>query len=304
MIVHPDIETRIKKYISQGMLNTIFYGGKGVGKHYLVLRMLNSINNDPFEKEKMRYWEDVGLRFYTTSTYIRFDAKECIRKKVNLAMIIEEIARTRDVCVNNNKVIYIRNFNYLSHQQECFRQLVEDTYLTCRYVFTCRNIDSVDPALNSRCFLIRVPSPSINTLKNFAYTELLTDSSSEIDELVYMCNSNLNTLKHLIMLKKKKNAKNNKKEDFPNIVQDMATLIKEELSQLTDLSELHSLAEKFHTSELCILDICKNMDNIENSICELQKYSSKTCASLYDTMLLFLYFAKNYNKNIHQSVVT
>ena len=76
-------------------------------------------------------------------------------KKANLSTIIEEIARTRDVSINNNKVIYIRNFNYLGNQQESFRQLVEDTYLTCRYVFTCRNIDSVDPALNSRCFLIK-----------------------------------------------------------------------------------------------------------------------------------------------------
>ena len=74
----------------------------------------------------------------------------------------------------------------------------------------------------------------------------------------------------------------------------MSNMIKEQLEQTTKFSNIHALAEKIHISELCLLDICKNMDNIDDFIEELQKYSSKISPSLYDTMLLFLYFSKTF----------
>ena len=129
--------------------------------------------------------------------------KECVRKKANLPKIIEEISRTRDISADSNKIIYIRYLNYLGDQQEAFRQLVEDTYLTCRYVFTCRNIDSVDPALNSRCFLIRVPSPCKKHMLSYT-NEVLPDVSLFLREkMVHESDGNLNTLIHLMMLHKK-----------------------------------------------------------------------------------------------------
>ena len=98
--IHPEIQNRLYQYISNGILNTIFYGGPGVGKHTLILNMFRSLNPNLKEKEKVQFWEETGVRIYSTSNYIRFDAKECVRKKANLPKIIEEITT---VCASDFK---------------------------------------------------------------------------------------------------------------------------------------------------------------------------------------------------------
>ena len=299
MKVHPEIENRITKYFSQGMLNTIFYGGRGVGKHTLVLRMLNSGKN---EKEKIRTWEDTGVRFYSTSSYIRFDAKECVRKKANLPKIIEEIGRTRDISADCSKIIYIRYLNYLGEQQEAFRQLVEDTYLTCRYVFTCRNIDSVDPALNSRCFLIRVPRPRSEKLLYFCRQLIPNGDMCLLKQMVNESEGNLNSLKHLTMLHKKI-SKRDGYETYNDIHLEVANSIQEKLVNATVVSTIHSLAEKYHYSELSILDICRRMNEMDNFVVKLQEYAAIMNPSLYDTILLFLNITKVCNKEMNYKKV-
>ncbi len=161
-------------------------------------------------------------------------------------------------------------------------------YLTCRYVFTCHNIDSVDPALNSRCFLIRITHPTKESLMIFTQNELSNAPLENIEQLVCMSKYNINTLKHLIMFYKKYT--HTKYTDFPNIVKDTALYIEKEMTNITNLSTVHSLAEKYHTSELCILDICKYMNHIDGTA--FQQYSSKLNPSLYDTILLFCHISK------------
>tara|TARA_Y100000389_G_scaffold194575_1_gene224782 strand:+ start:208 stop:1080 length:873 start_codon:yes stop_codon:yes gene_type:complete len=289
MTIHTNLENKAKKYVSHGLLNTIFHGPKGSGKHTLVLKMLNSLwSNTENEKEKCRQWENTGVNFYSTSTYIRFDARECMRKKTNLLKIIEEIGRTRDISGDTNKVIYIRYVNYLGDQQEAFRQLVEDSYLTCRYIFTCRNIDTIDPALNSRCFLIRVPSPSKETLIN--YIKILEPGFSiELCEsIAKISNGNLNSLKNLLMIQKK----NVSEINAVDVLSRVAIALQNSLRNALNLSSIYNIAEKYHYSEFVITDICMCMDNLEVFIKEIQNYSSLFSASLYDTIKLFMKISK------------
>jgi len=298
--VHPDIQERLTQYISNGILNTIFYGQPGVGKHTLILNMFKSLNQNLKEKEKIQFWEESCVRIYSTSTYIRFDAKECVRKKANLPKIIEEISRTRDISADSNKIIYIRYINYLGAQQEAFRQLVEDTHLTCRYVFTCRNIDTIDPALNSRCLLIRVPSPSVNSLIEFTNKYSIHRlTESETKKIISYSDKNINTLKHIIMLSNKMSKVDN--YEMYNILYKMVNDIITEISSTTKLATIQTLAEKYHYSELNILDLCKHMPHIHFFITHLQKYSSYQTPSLYDTSVLFLQISKIFNKNINIS---
>ena len=137
----------------------------------------------------------------------------------------------------------------------------------------------------------RVPSPSFETLSQFTEHELPEISDAERNNIITICGQNLNSLKHLIMLKKKLIAKKNG-DICPNIVKNMATMISQEMYNIDNLSEIHTMAERFHMSELCVVDICKHIPNIDACIIEVQKYSSKTCPSLYDTMLLFLDIAR------------
>ena len=295
--IHPEIQNRLYQYISNGILNTIFYGGPGVGKHTLILNMFRSLNPNLKEKEKVQFWEETGVRIYSTSNYIRFDAKECVRKKANLPKIIEEISRTRDISADSNKIIYIRYINYLGSQQEAFRQLVEDTHLTCRYVFTCRNIDTIDPALNSRCLLIRVPAPSNKSLIEFTNNHSIHSLKPDhIDTLISYSNKNLNTLKHIIMYTNKMLPTDNYK--LTNILSDMANTIINDLENTEKISKVQTLSEKYHYSELNILDLSKQMDKLDLFVQELQDYSSILNPSLYDTCILFLKIAQVYNKNM------
>ena len=305
MQIHKDIEDRLYKYISNGILNTIFYGSQGVGKHTLILKMFNSLNNGIIEKEKIQNLEENGIRIYSTSRYIRFDAKECVRKKANLPKIIEEISRTRDISGDSNthKIIYIRYINYLEDQQEAFRQLVEDTHLTCRFVFTCRNIDTVDPALNSRCLLVRVPGPPKEKLYEFTKSLIdcklpLYDSleNNYISKIVEISGNNLNSIKNITLLVNKMAYTNN--YELENITEMTAKYIVNELTKATKMCTIQSLAEKYHYSELSILDLCRKMDKKESFIKDIHIYSSIVHPSLYDTFILFLKITKTFNHNV------
>ena len=59
-----------------------------------------------------------------------------------------------------------------------------------------------------------------------------------------------------------------------------------------------SIAEKYHYSELPILDICRRMDEMSMFIIQLQKYAAIVSPSLYDTILLFLDIASLFNKGL------
>tara|TARA_Y100000389_G_scaffold37455_2_gene31801 strand:+ start:3044 stop:3970 length:927 start_codon:yes stop_codon:yes gene_type:complete len=301
MQIHKDIEEKLYKYISKGILNTIFYGPPGIGKHTLILKMLNRNNhgdgNITLEKEKVHRLDENGVRIYTTSKYIRFDAKECVLKKANLPKIIEEISSTRDISGDSNKIIYIRYINHLESQQEAFRQLVEDTYLTCRYVFTCRNIDTIDPALNSRCLLINVSHPSRDILSNYV-CNLMTDDNLKSEEIIIqileVSGVNLNTIKNVTMLVCKL-YRNKQIECCPDIVKEMSEYIENELTNAKKLSDIQHFAEKIHYSELSILDLCKKINKKHLFIRDFQKYSSILNPTLYDTFVLLLKLTKKMN---------
>ena len=80
---------------------------------------------------------------------------------------------------------------------------------------------------------------------------------------------------------------------------EVANSIQEKLANATNLSSIHSLAEKYHYSELSILDICRRMKNMDIFLVKLQKYAAILNPSLYDTILLFLNITKVCNKEMN-----
>lgn len=295
MSIHNELQSKLNQYFHKGLFNTIFYGGKGVGKHNLILNMLN-YGLEKNEIEKKRYWENSGLVFYSTSRYIRFDAKDCNKKNTNLVKIIEEISRTRNISDKYNKIIYIRYLNYLGTQQDSFRQLLEDTYSTCRYVFTCRNIDTIDKALHSRCLLVRVPSPSDDSLltllpSNITCTKL-------INKFCEISQGNISTFKHLILLYKKGSCDNTSMEEIDfDVYSTIAKKIQDELLSTQKMCKINNLAEKYHFSELSILDICQKMESISEISDFIRKYSVILNPTPFDTISLFVNIVNSQNKN-------
>jgi len=297
MTIHNELQSKLNQYFHKGLFNTIFYGSKGVGKHTLVLNMLNS-GLEKNEIEKKIYWEDSSLVFYSTSRYIRFDAKDCNKKNTNLVKIIEEISRTKNISDKYNKIIYIRYLNFLGAQQDAFRQLLEDTYSTCRYVFTCRNIDTIDKALHSRCLLVRVPSPSNDSLITLVPNEITC--SKLINNFLEISQGNISTFKHLILLYQKASCNNTSLENINfDIYSTIANKIQNELIHTDKLSKINKLAEKYHFSELSIIDICQKMENISEISEFIKNYSVILNPTSFDTIALFTNIVKIQNVNIN-----
>lgn len=280
-----EFESQINNYMRKGLLNTIFYGPCGSGKNTLVTRMLNSTGEkslkdiDDCEKEIHGYWNNEDISFYTTSKYIKFEGKQCIDKVSKLVRIIEEISETKNID-KNFKIIYIKNFNLLNEKQEILRQVVEDTFETCRFIFTVRNIDKVDKALFSRCMSIRIPCPSLDYFNLFIEEQLPNLTKKQKDELIDSSFRNLNTLKISILYFK----------DFKTICnanKNIADSILSDLSKSDTITDIHNLAEKYFTSEINILDVCRYL-NLNSEILDcLIEYSNLNSPSLYKLTIIF-----------------
>ena len=88
-----------------------------------------------------------------------------------------------------------------------------------------------------------------------------------IDTLISYSNKNLNTLKHIIMYTNKMLPTDNYK--LTNILSDMAnTIINDLENQIKYQSS--NVIEKYHYSELNILDLAKQMDKLDLFVQELK----------------------------------
>lgn len=278
-------ETNIRNYAKNGILNTIFYGPPGSGKDMLAIRMLNSMGStklldiDSCEIEQKGYWGDEDIPFYTTSNYIKFNGTECIGKVVKLVNIIEEISNTRNIS-KDIKIIYIKNLNCLQDKQEILRQVVEETFETCRFVFTVRNIDKVDPALNSRCMSIRVSSPNLSIFEKYIRNEIPHIPHNDINEIICSSMRNYSSLKIIVMYYKKFGV-------VCNVNREIALSILDDLENTTNIMSIHTLAERIFLSEINFLNVCKYFPLNKYFIQCAKNFSSTGGISLYNLIILF-----------------
>tara|TARA_Y100000389_G_scaffold203006_1_gene250068 strand:+ start:3044 stop:3946 length:903 start_codon:yes stop_codon:yes gene_type:complete len=282
------IEGRVLNYFKKGLLNTIFYGPPKSGKDSLIIRVINTLGKDTntlvsydeCEIERKGYMNDEVLPFYTTSRYIKFNGRDYIGKVTKLVEFIENISETRNVS-NDVKIIYIRNLNLLLDKQEILRQVVEDTFSTCRFIFTVRNIDQVDSALNSRCMSICIPSPSINSLKNFVHQKIPNICDKDCELMIESSMRNMNLLNIIIMYYERF-------DKISNANKDIAQNIECELNNCDNVSSINNLAERYFTSEVNLLNVCRYLKiDSEEDIIQMIKYGTHDTSSLYKLVLLF-----------------
>lgn len=292
-----DFESNIRNYVQNGILNTIFYGPPGSGKDTLVVRMLNSVGLnklkeiDDCETEMKGYSDDEELTFYTTSNYIKFNGIECSGKVVKLVKLIEEISNTRNISKDKDiKIIYIKNLNHLQDKQEILRQVVEDTFETCRFIFTVRNIDKVDRALNSRCMSIRVPSPSIVFFENYVISEIPHIIHGDITKIIKSSSRNYSSLKIIVMYYKKFGL-------VCNVNEELASSILEELTTTESIRDIHNLAERIFLSEINFLNVCRFLPLTPTIIKSSKDFSSSDSVSLYNLIILF------YNLSLEKKMI-
>ena len=106
MKFHPDVEEQTNVYSKKMLLNTLFYGPSGSGKHTLAMNLLKQLFG-VLGKPNEYVDEVLGIKYAVTSKYIMIDGYEWKQSKVSIAKCIEELTQTQHVFTGLYKVIYI-----------------------------------------------------------------------------------------------------------------------------------------------------------------------------------------------------
>jgi len=284
---HPDIHKQIQLYRNNGVfLNMLFYGPPGSGKHTLVIKLLEEFFGklgDAYEHND----EILGCKFYVSDHYIYIDGYDWKNSKVNVCKCIEEFTQTQHVNRGGHKVIYIRYIDVFYETQQELRQLVEDSYKECRFIFTTRSIDSVDASLVSRCIPICVPSPKEDVIVDWLKSEFDTIEPFRLKDIYKNSYANASIAYHMAIFNKECKKSENTNVLFANIIYKTVTTCRK-------ITEIHDLAEKFFRCNVSLSYVLREYmkkvpdDEKKESLCVIQKFTSQRTKSIFDIIELFL----------------
>ena len=102
MKFHPDVEEQTNVYSKKMLLNTLFYGPSGSGKHTLAMNLLKQLFG-VLGKPNEYVDEVLGIKYAVTSKYIMIDGYEWKQSKVSIAKCIEALKAKRDY----DEIIYM-----------------------------------------------------------------------------------------------------------------------------------------------------------------------------------------------------
>lgn len=292
MKFHLDVEEQTNVYSKKMLLNTLFYGPSGSGKHTLAMNLLKQLFG-VLGKPNEYVDEVLGIKYAVTSKYIMIDGYEWKQSKVSIAKCIEELTQTQHVFTGLYKVIYIRYIDVLFDSHQTLRQLIEDTYNECRYIFTSRSIDNIDPSLVSRCITMRVPAPSIEILSNWIKEKF--EIENDISELIAIhSQKNANLCYHMAALYKETGVVENMNYIFAKVIYDKVT-------STSSLGEIHELAEKYFRCNAHLAPILREylklvpFEKRKQNLYYIELYVSRKSKSIFDLLYLLMGLTKTMN---------
>ena len=240
------LDSTLKSYMQNGkLLNTIFFG---IGdKLTTISNMLNPDNEKCVETENL--WENIP--FYSTPKYIRFDCREFVKSRCEIVSVLEELSAMKNINSTTTKLFWVDNVDCI--EQNNFRQIIEDSYATSRFIFTCTNIDMIDPAIKSRCVLIHLKDMGKNK-----FIRMLDSMNVESPD------------QHL------------HDEIMKTLIDSKTVREIHELAEKIYISEI-DIVRMFHKIEI---------DDFSKFVCEIQKFAAIQRPSQYDIFLLFLKMKK------------
>lgn len=149
--IHYKIGYKLEIYLKNiNHNNIIVYGCENIGKSTLIRLLFKDIYGDTiYNKNECKY----------NNKYYYFDIL-MINNKNDFIDFIKKIINTYDH-INLVKYIILDHFDNLSLKyQNSLKIIIEKSYRSSKFIIITNNISKVIPPIKSRCFFIRIPSPS------------------------------------------------------------------------------------------------------------------------------------------------
>jgi len=266
--------TSLQKILENQITNVILYGNSGVGKTHAFQSIFG------FPTEKLVVTID-GDEYKENSKYLRFDGRTIANNKMNLADAISNITSTRNV-TNTKKVIFVKNFNLLSSDtQEQFREIIENNFDTAIFVITTSNINSIDSAIISRCFVQKIKQTN-EEMQSFMKSHGITNT--DVVREILKVSHNYNIIRTMIKIY-------NIKHELVDVNRILADELENEMKSCNDLNDLLKIVEKYFSFYLDMSQICKYIKSAD--IQDLIDYETSTKSFNDLTILLFKAFKRN-----------
>lgn len=154
-----------KKLKNISLQNFIIYGNHGSGKMTRVYCHLAKIFNESVYQTRLHIHsltKSIDVTYKASNYHIEISPGDYgSNDKTIICDFLGELASMANVITNDVKVFVIKNADKLSYKaQNALRNMLESTYKTARYIFTCTNINGVIEPLRSRFLLLRNPLPN------------------------------------------------------------------------------------------------------------------------------------------------
>ncbi|OAF71541.1 Replication factor C subunit 5, partial [Intoshia linei] len=181
MILHRNIHDKLKS-VAQDNCHLLFHGANGSGRHTLVKCLLRQIFGSQVEKVRIDSHEfktpsnkTVEIETVSSNHHIVVNPSEAgIHDRVVVQELIKTMAKSRTLNIGNSKkfnVVVINDAQTLSFSaQNAMRRTMERYMGTCRIFFVTNSLTMITSAVQSRCFIVRVPSPNQDEFR-----EILTE---------------------------------------------------------------------------------------------------------------------------------
>lgn len=206
--IHSDIANVLCKLAeNDNVPHLLFYGPPGSGKNTLIRSFLTELYGEGALKLKVENHEikvnpSKTIQFYTLNSIFHIQINPSLSGNDDKLVITEILKNTASTLSLSNapknhfKIIIIEDAENLSmNAQHSLRRTMEKYTKTCRLILCSENINKLIDPLISRCFCIRVSSPSeesiSSVLRNIAKKEKIELTKDFENKLISQNNRNL-----------------------------------------------------------------------------------------------------------------
>lgn len=165
----------LKQFIQEDkeIPNIIFYGPEGSGKKSLLYAFLrDKYGIDPKNTKYLSKTfkinsKELEIPYFYSNYHVELQIGDMTNYTRNiLPEIIKTIGSTRNIIHNGCKILVLHQSEKMdSFTQNMMRRFFETYYKTCRFIIITKYLNKIINPLQSRCLLVRVPSPTNEQIK-------------------------------------------------------------------------------------------------------------------------------------------